>query len=107
MFASVYSGVVARNRVGTIERVDPELFEARPAHRFGVAINAPDIRRAIVAGVHFQLRIGAKAVELHSAPAHAAAAGGVSQEREIDWVLDRGEHNVLLEVPGSYYVRRV
>src|SRR5436190_22202063 len=94
--------VVAGDCVRTVKRLNAERFKARLTHCFNVSVDAPNIRRAVMPGMHLILSVGAESVELNCSPTHAAAARGVSQMRVINRVWNRRNAQVLFERTRRY-----
>src|SRR6478609_968144 len=84
-----------------------ELLQARFSHRLHMPVKEPSVRRAVVAGVHLILRVGAEGVELDGTPSLPAAARGVGEVQIIHRAGNGGGDQVLFQVTGSDRVRRV
>lgn len=68
-------------------------------------VEEPSVRPAIVARVHFLLRVGVKRVELNGSQTHSASARRVSHVHIIDRILDGGSDDILTEFTGRHRFR--
>ena len=70
-------------------------------------VKEPAVRGAVVARMNFLLRVGAKSVELDTSQTHAASAGRVGQVQVLDWIGNRGGHDVLVEFARCHRFGRI